>query len=300
MEHIVKANFTMRNSPGAPGVLKTIRKAFAVVECLEAHGPLRLTELANALGLDKATARRLLVSLEAAGYLRRDPETSRYALSLKFFQIGAAVLRGMELRKVAAPFLEELWRAVSEIANLAVLSHGVGLIVEKIGKPEPLRLGVQVGEPFPLHSTGVGKVLLAHAAPEARRLLLAQGPLERFTPHTMTDPKRLEAALAEIRALGYAFDLEETTEGVRCVATPIRDYRGQVVAALSTSSHATRFTRKRMRDVTPLVVEAGLRISEKLGFRPERAVAASPAAGRGPAARPSKPRASGSQAAGPR
>ena len=87
---------------------------------------------------------------------------------------------------------------------------------------------------------------------------------------------------------------------MRCVATAIRDYRGQVVAAISTSSHATRFTRKRMRDVTPLVVEAGLRISEKLGFRPERAVAASPAAGRGSAARPSKPRASGSQAAGPR
>jgi IclR family transcriptional regulator, KDG regulon repressor len=227
---------------------------------------MRFTAVAQGLGLKKATGHRLLSTLESAGYVTRDDDTAKYALSLKFFQIGAAVLRGMELRKIAAPFLEELWGSVSEVVNLAVLSHDTGLIIEKIGRPEPLRLGMQVGEPVPLHSTALGKILLADLPSSVRHQVFAR-PLPRFTDRTITDPVQLEGELDRARERGYATDMQETSREVRCVAAAVRNYTGRSVAAVSVSGYAARLTRRRMRELAPAVKGTALRISEKLGFR---------------------------------
>lgn len=251
---------TIRNS------LKTVDKTFAVVDLLQANGAMRLTAVAQGLGLKKATSHRLLSTLEAAGYVTRDAETAKYTLSLKFFEIGAAVLRNMELRKIAAPFLEELWRSVSEVVNVAVLSHRTGLIIEKVGRPEPLRLGVQVGEPVPLHSTGLGKILLADLTFEGRQQLLAHA-LHRFTDRTVTDPIALERELERARGRGYATDMQETNSEVRCVAAAVRSYTGRTVAAISVSGYAPRLSQRRIRDLAPVVIDTAFRISEKLGFR---------------------------------
>jgi DNA-binding IclR family transcriptional regulator len=249
-------------------MLKTIKKAFAVIETIESRGPMRLTQLAKALDLDKSTARRLLISLEAAEYLQRDADTAKYALSLRFSQIGAGLLRSLEIRKVANQVVQDLWRSVDEAVNLAVLSHGKGLMVEKVGRPEPLSLGIQICEPFPLHSTGLGKVLLAYLPPERSQVLLRSEALRSFTRNTITEPKKLEAELATIRSRGYSWDLGETNENVRCVAAPIFNYQGEVVAALSVSAPLSRFPKTRMREIAPFVSNAGLHISERLGFRP--------------------------------
>lgn len=227
---------------------------------------MRLTAVAQALGLKKATSHRLLSTLEAAGYVNRDEETGKYRLSLKFFEIGAAVLRGMELRKIAAPFLEELSRSVSEVVNLAVLSHGTGLIIEKIGRPEPLRLGVQVGEPVPLHSTGLGKILLSDLTPAVRQQFLGH-PLQRFTDRTITDHRALERELERPRVRGYATDMQETNSEVRCVAAAVRSYTGRTVAAMSVSSYVSRLSQSRIREVAAVVMGTAFRMSEKLGFR---------------------------------
>lgn len=239
---------------------------FAVVDLLQANGAMRLTAVAQALGLKKATTHRLLSTLEAAGYANRDGETGKYGLSLKFFEIGAAVLRGMELRKIAAPFLEDLSRSVSEVVNLAVLSHGTGLIIEKIGRPEPLRLGVQVGEPVPLHSTGLGKILLADLTEAARHQLLGHA-LPRFTDRTVMDHRMLERELERARGRGYATDMQETNSEVRCVAAAVRSYTGRTVAAISVSSYASRLSQRRIRELAAVVMGTAFRISEKLGFR---------------------------------
>jgi DNA-binding IclR family transcriptional regulator len=251
---------TIRNN------LKTVDKTFAVVDLLQAHGAMRLTAVAEALGLKKATAHRLLSTLDAAGYALRDDETGKYGLSLKFFEIGAAVLRGMELRKMAAPFVEELSRSTAEVVNLAVLSHGTGLIIEKSGRPEPLRLGVQIGEPVPLHSTGLGKVLLADLSPEARRPLLGR-ELRGYTDRTLTDPRALERELERVRARGYATDMQETNSEVRCVAAPVRSFAGRTIAAISVSGYASRLSQRRIRELAAAVSGTAFRMSEKLGLR---------------------------------
>jgi DNA-binding IclR family transcriptional regulator len=247
--------------------LKTVDKTFAVVDVLQANGAMRLTALAHGLGLKKATSHRLLSTLEAAGYVTRDAETAKYTLSLKFFEIGAGVLRRMELRKIAAPFLEELWRSASEVVNVAVLSHGTGLLIEKIGRPEPLRLGVQVGEPVPLHSTGLGKILLADLTSEVRQQVLGRA-LPRFTDRTMTDPIALARELERARGRGYATDMQETNSEVRCVAAAVRCYTGRTVAAISVAGYAPRLGQRRIRELAPVVIDTAFRISEKLGFRP--------------------------------
>jgi DNA-binding IclR family transcriptional regulator len=226
---------------------------------------MRLTAVAQGLGLKKATSHRLLSTREAAGYVTRDDDTAKYTLSLKFFEIGAAVLRSMELRKIAAPFLEELWRSVSEVVNVAVLSHDTGLIIEKIGRLEPLRLGVQVGEPVPLHSTGLGKILLAALTSEVRQRLLARR-LRRFTDRTITDPIALERELERARGRGFVTDMQETHSDVRCVAA-VRTYTGRTVAAISVSGYAPRCTQRRIRELAPVVIGTAFRISEKIGFR---------------------------------
>jgi IclR family transcriptional regulator, KDG regulon repressor len=255
----------------APGkrryVVAAVARALGILENVD--GGVRgtgITELSRRLGLGKSTVHRLCATLEHHGYLVRDPGTGRYRLSLRVFQIGSHALDALDLPARAMPALETLGAATEETVHLAVVDGAEVIFIGKVESPRPLRLYSQVGRRCPAHCTAVGKVLLAYAGSEQRALVAAR-PLKRYTPKTITSAPALDRELEEVRRRGYATDEEEFEEGIRCIAAPVRDYRGRVVAALSVSVPAGRLPRARTASLVEQVLDTARRVSDALGHR---------------------------------
>jgi len=219
-----------------------------------------VTELARALGVDKGSASRLATTLARYGYAEKDETTRRYRLGPQVISLSRSLLLSMPLREVAKPFLRQLTERTGECSHLAVLMQGKALYIDQVESPATLRVNVQVGQTAPLHCTALGKALLAFGEIDI------PDTLETFTPRTFTDPEALRKHLEKICRLGYAVDNEEYDPGVRCVAVPVTDFRGKVVASLGISGPATRVTDGRLPELAAIVVEIGKALSERISF----------------------------------
>ena len=159
-----------------------------------------------------------------------------------------------------------------ETVQLAILDHLTVLYIRIRESRQAIRLSSGLGSRAPAHCTGVGKALLAYQPPEVVQQVIDNG-LKRFTEGTLTDPDKLRAELATIRVRGYAIDDEEIEVGLRCVAAPIRDHSGQVVAAISVAAPVQRMSKKQVQATIPSVIAAAENISRRLGFIPSLASA---------------------------
>lgn len=244
-------------------------RGLALLELLAEDCPLTLSTLSRRARLPVSTTHRLLETLRRRGFVQA-VENARYRVGVRAFEVGMAFLRSHHLPEVARPVMAALVDRVRETANLAVRDGSEAVYVLQVESERMLRLFAQPGARHPLYCTGVGKVLVAWEPEEHVRALLGPGPLSRFTPRTLTDPEAVLRELRAVRARGYAVDREERESGVRCVAAPVRDATGRVVAALSVSAPASRLPHRRIPQVAALVVSAAQRISRHLGFSPAR------------------------------
>ena len=219
-----------------------------------------ITELAERLGVDKASASRLVATLVNYGYAEKDAQTRRYHLGPQVVSLSRSVLTRLPLREAAKPFLCQLMESTGECAHLAVSAQGKVLYIDQVESPATLRVNAQVGTLNPLHCTALGKVLLAFGDLEL------PPTLESFTPHTLIDPGRLRKNLDQVCAQGYAVDDEEFDIGVRCIAVPVFDFRGKVVGSIGISGPATRVTHERLPGLAASVVEMGKALSERMSF----------------------------------
>ena len=192
---------------------------------------LALTAIAERAGLPLSTTHRLVGELVGWGGLTRQ-DNGKYSLGLKLWELGVQTPTARNLRTIALPYLEDLYETTREHVHLAILDGRDALYLEKLSGHHAVRLTSRVGARLPLHSTGVGLVLLAHAPDDVVQDYLATS-LERFLPGTVTDPEAVRKRLAEIRLTGVARMSEEMTMGSSSVAAPIRDRTGRVVAAVS-------------------------------------------------------------------
>jgi DNA-binding IclR family transcriptional regulator len=231
------------------------------------HTRLTLAGLARRTGLPQPTVRRLALELVEAGALDRTPD-GLLTIGTKLWQLGTLAPLTEPLRTVVLPFMEDLYTALNQHVQLAVLEGFEAVVVERLSRPGAVGLLSQVGGRLPLHSSGVGKVLLAHGGTELLDALVDRG-LDRFTPSTITDPVRLRRELAECRRTGIAIVREETTPNADSVATRIIDAEGRVVAALSV---VVRSGSVELRTVIPSVIASGLGISRRLGWNPRLGV----------------------------
>lgn len=232
--------------------------------CFE-HGETELTlaELARKTGLPHPTARRLVLELAKAGALDQRPD-GRFTIGLRLWQLGTLAPLTESLRAMAQPYMEDLYTALHQHVQLAILEGTEALIVERLSAPRALGLRSQVGGRLPLHCSGVGKILLSHGGPDLARMVL-DGELRRYTPSTITQPHALRRELAECRRTGSAVVRSELTEGADSVATRIMNGDGHVVASLSV---VVRAGSVQAHAVLPSVVTSGLAISRMLGWRP--------------------------------
>lgn len=221
------------------GTVQSLERALDVIEALaRAERALGVGELAEDTGLPQGTVHRLLQTLHARGYVRR-ADARKYSLGTGAFRLGDAAQRA--LVRTARPYLADLVRLSGETANLAILEGDDVVYVDQVASPHTLRMFAEVGRHVPPHSTAVGKVLLAALPRDRAVALLRRTRLPARTPATITDPEAFLAELDRVRSQGWATDEEEQESGVRCIAVPVgRD--GRVVAALSVSGPADRFT----------------------------------------------------------
>ncbi|MGB9885642.1 MAG: IclR family transcriptional regulator [Moorellales bacterium] len=223
-------------------------------------------ELAAQLGLSRTTAFRLLATLELHGFVRQNPASGRYRLGLKLLQLGGVVLKSLRLNDEARPILRDLVAQCGETVHLAVLDAGELVFIEKIESPRPFRMGSYVGARMPAYCTATGKLLLAYLPEDELVRYLRTTELKRYTARTITDPRDLALHLATIRAEGIAVDLEESEEGLMCIAAPIWSASGKrVLAAVSISGPVTRL-KPRQEELAERVREAGLKISQAMGY----------------------------------
>jgi DNA-binding IclR family transcriptional regulator len=250
-------------SDEAKPVRSVVSKVLSLLDAFSATDPeLTLNELARRTGLPLSTTYRLASELVAWGGLER-VAGGGYRVGLRVWEIGSLATRGADLRSVALPFMQDLYEATREHVHLAVLDGTEALYLETIAGRRGPRLKSRRGGRLPLHATGVGKVLLAHAPPGFVDAVLAAG-LERFTPHTITAPGLLRRALAEIRRTGVGYAREELTVGSVSVASPLFGADGGAVGALSIVGRASRLDVGR---VAPAVRTAALCASRRVRAR---------------------------------
>lgn len=222
----------MAGNTSVPGA-SVASRALAILFAFDArHRRLTLTELATRAGVPVPTAHRLVGELVAGGALVRRPD-GRYVIGRRLWDLGLLAPVQSGLREVAAPFLNDIHAATLATVHLAIRDRAQVLYLERLSGRASVPVVSRVGSRLPMHATGVGKVLLAHAPLDVQEQVLAT--LRRLTPYTVTQPARLLGQLARVRRDGYATTVEEMTLGACSVAVPVRAGApaGEVVAAVA-------------------------------------------------------------------
>ncbi|MFD8736174.1 IclR family transcriptional regulator [Streptomyces sp. NPDC059618] len=227
------------------------------------HTALSLTDISRRAGLSLTTAHRLVAALTGWGALERDVN-GVYHVGLRLWELAALAPRGLALRQIALPFLEDLYEATHENVQLAVMDGAEVVYTEWIAGRSSVGVRIQVGARWPLHATGVGLALLAHTRPDVQERYCA-GPLAAYTPYTITDPARLRRALAEVRHSGVAVSNRQITDDALSVAAPVRGADASVVAAVSL---VVPEAEARVASLIPAVRLAARGISRALGWHP--------------------------------
>lgn len=244
--------------------VQSVDRALDLLEALSgADGEVPISSLAARTGLHVSTAHRLLGTLLRRGYVRQNPDTSRYYAGPKIAMLAGARSRFGELRLRARSVLHTLAESSRETANLCVLDDTAAVYLETVPGPQIVRLFTTVGNRVPLHATGAGKALLAWLSVPRREAILERIELRAHTAHTIADATRLRKALEEIRERGYAVDDEEFDEGVRCVAVPVGPL-GAPIAAISVSGPASRLDRPRLGELAPLLRRCAGELADSL------------------------------------
>ena len=247
--------------------VQSLDRAFDILELLsrEQHG-LNLTEIGNRLDLHKSTVYRLLQALKERGYIEKSPRGA-YRLGMEFIELSSLYLNNLELKTEAQPMLRELSSLSANTVFLATLQENEVVYIDKMETHNSLRKYSIIGQRAPLYCTALGKSMLTGMAEDQIRKLYGGVELEAFTDRTITNVEDLVAEVEKIRRRGWSVDDEEYEEGLRCIGAPIRDYRNEVIAAVSTSGYTSVITRERVEEIAAYVVKAARDISQRMGYR---------------------------------
>jgi DNA-binding IclR family transcriptional regulator len=251
----------------SPYRVQVLDRAFRILNALAENGSeLGLAELTTQLPLHKSTVHRLLMKLEGHRYVERNPATGKYRLGWRLFELGMQAVARHDLFQLAPPVVEQLMAETGETAHLGVLREGEVLSLVNAESKQTVRTPATVGKRTPAHCTSLGKAILAFLPrPQVLEFVRARG-LRGYTRKTITQAAGLDAELSRVRERGYAVDDEELEPGLRCIGAPVRDYTGQVVAAISIAGPAFRLGKEREPALAAAVRSAAVRLSASLGY----------------------------------
>ncbi|MEG1774375.1 MAG: IclR family transcriptional regulator, partial [Oscillospiraceae bacterium] len=232
----------------------------------EQDEPIRLQDISRLVQMNESTALRYIATLQKSGYVVQDEDTGRYSLTYKICAVAANVSSHKSIRNICTPYLRSIAHIFSESANVAEEHDMAVVYIEAVNGPRQLLMTTRrIGNVSPMHCTAVGKLLLLNYTPQQIDHLIATKGMPAMTQYTIVTRERLLAELEKVRQQGYAFDNEEYEQGARCVAAPIYDFTGQVIAGLSVSGPVTRMTDERLYEKLPFLIDAAQQISMRMG-----------------------------------
>lgn len=250
-----------------PQRLSSVTTAMRLLKTFsEGEVEIGVTSLAKRLGVAKSTVYRLASTLVSEGLLEQNKENDKYRLGIALFGLGALVRQRMNVSNEARPHIFALREATNETVHLAILDGSDIMYVYDLESTQAIRMRANLGDRKPAFCCSEGRAMLAYQDEAAIDQTLG-GALAPRTAKTLTDPKKLRRALAEVRRSGFAFEDEQCELGMRSVAAPIRDAEGQVIAAVGIAGPVERLSDATLARFAPLVVETADVISARLGYR---------------------------------
>ncbi|OHV30079.1 MULTISPECIES: IclR family transcriptional regulator [Pseudofrankia] len=252
----------MSNSETA--LVQSVDRAVTVLEILARSGEAGVTEIAAELGVHKSTAFRLVGALERRGLVDQPRGRGKYRLGLGITRLAGAVTAQFDLARASREVCERLAEKLGETVNVAIVDRGFAVNISQVRGRAAVSSHNWVGQLTPLHATSSGKILLS-TLPAAEQDEILGDPLERFTPHTITDPARLRAEVLDVAERGWASTCEELEIGLNAVAAPIRGWGGQLRAAVSVSGPTYRLPRESFPAVAEAVRRAAAEIDATVG-----------------------------------
>lgn len=251
-----------------PVVVQAVDKALDILSCFTISEPeFGVTELAKRLGLYKSSVFRILKTLEQRGFVVQDAKTQKYRLGFKLFDLGTAVISGLEVRTVAVPLMQELCSRTKETVTLDIADDDERVCIEKVEGTESVRTVVQIGLRHPLYMVASGKLLLAFMPREDIERIFSKKMFHSTPSGKVIDPVLLRKELAEIARRGYSFSNSERSIDTSAFAAPIRNYDGKVIAAISLSGPESRFNEEHKGILLSEILRTAEEISARLGWR---------------------------------
>lgn len=240
-------------------------KTLLVLEAVMTHS--RFSEVVEATGLAKATTHRILATLIDRRFVTVAPDGG-YLPGPKILSLAGQALRRIDISAIAQPFVDALVDEVHCTVHVGVANGDEIVYLIRADSDKPYRMPSRVGLAIPMHTSGIGKVVLSGYNDHELHRFVARAGLPALTPNTITTVDGLRAEIAAIRGAGYALDLEENVPGVICVAAPIRDSTHKINYGVSISTLTIEHTREQLEAMAPLAIETAAKISEALGFTP--------------------------------
>lgn len=247
---------------------QSIDRAFKVMEELsKSKDGLGVSELSRLIDLPKSTTYRILSSLVSNGFARQDITTEKYRLGNKILQLAGTLLKNMDLRTIARPYIEKLSRETDQIVHLGAMEDGIAFYLDKVESSKlTISMYSNIGREIPLYCTGVGKILLSGMDFNEVKKLVPESSMIRYTSNTITTHERLKKELELIKERGYGFDEIEHEEDIRCVAAPINRSTGEVVASISLTGLIKYVSVEKLPELIKLTTQTAEAISKELGY----------------------------------
>ena len=241
--------------------VRAVERAMQILSSFDGAHPERgVSEIAQAAGLPKATAHRIIMTLLNCGFLERTGDGEGLRLGLGVVELGLGALRDLDFRRAAFPYMQQLVERFQETCDLGIFDRGRVLYVEVVHSEHSLTITTRVGRRLPVHCTASGKVFLAFLPAEVVEPILT-APLRAYTERSITSPTRLREELEATRQRGYGLDDEECEVGIRAVSAPICDIDGNVIAAMSMPGPSKRFTPERIPEMAEALMETANAVS---------------------------------------
>ena len=251
----------------ADSTIKSVHTALTLLDLVgKARDGVRVKDLSEEAGINKASISKMLATLGAHGYVQRDAATRRYHLGYKLIELGTRLIESIDIRAVARPFLQDLEKAANEVINLVIYRNGDLIYIDKYEGTKTLRMHSKIGGKASWAHTSVGKVIYAFLPPQEQAYVLEAMSFIPRTRKSLPHAADFLAQAEEAGKKGYAMDIEENEEGIICVGAPIFDYSGTVVAGVSISSPTVRAHQARIDELSSLLVLQCRAMSRALGY----------------------------------
>ncbi len=251
-------------------MIQSLDRGLRILFILAEYKSRGVTELAGDLQVNKSTVFRLLETMEMRGLVQQDEVTAKYRLGMGILQISDGLIKNLDIIGVARPILKQLMTATKESAHLCAFSNDKVYVVDQVKSNYVMKVSAAIGQDEPIYCSSVGKCILAYLPEDRIEKILNETEFIPYTKKTKTSKKEILKELAEIRSRGYALDDEELSEGVRCIAAPIFNFKGEVKNSIGISGPSLRIS---MDNLSPYIdnlkIAAG-GISYGIGYREAR------------------------------